>query len=171
MDKAEAIKVLKEIHETAIFSVRIALETLHPELKESADEKVRKGLITAVSEILKGNRLSNTDVTREEALAWLEKQDPKKHQEELDAAYKTADKVQYHRGYKAAWEEMGEQPPMQNGIIINGVEYELIEDREDDECERCALSDICHDARKEVICNPIFGDLSISHRFEKRKLY
>lgn len=58
---------------------------------------------------------------------------------------------------------------MQNGIIINGVEYELIEDREDDECERCALSDICHDARKEVICNPIFGDLSISHRFEKRK--
>lgn len=170
MDKAEAIKVLKEIHETAIFSVRIALETLHPELKESADEKVRKGLITAVSEILKGNRLSNTDVTREEALAWLEKQDPKKHQEELDAAYKTADKVQYHRGYKAAWEEMGEQPPMQNGIIINGVEYELIEDREDDECERCALSDICHDARKEVICNPIFGDLSIRHRFEKRKL-
>ena len=58
---------------------------------------------------------------------------------------------------------------MQNGIIINGVEYELIEDREDDECERCALSDICHDARKEVICNPIFGDLSIRHRFEKRK--
>lgn len=171
MDKAEAIKILKDFHdESAILSVRTALETLHPELKESADEKVRKGLITAVSEILKGNRLSNTDVTREEALAWLEKQDPKKHQEELDAAYKTADKVQYHRGYKAAWEEMGEQPPMQNGIIINGVEYELIEDREDDECERCALSDICHDARKEVICNPIFGDLSISHRFEKRKL-
>lgn len=58
---------------------------------------------------------------------------------------------------------------MQNGIIINGVEYELIEDREDDECERCALNEICHDARKEVICDPIFGDLSISHRFEKRK--
>ena len=68
-------------------------------------------------------------------------------------------------------EKQGEQkPPMQNGIIINGVEYELIEDREDDECERCALSNICYDARKEVICNPIFGDLSICHRFEKRKL-
>ena len=71
--------------------------------------------------------------------------------------------------FMKAWKELGEQPPMKNGIIINGVEYELIEDREDDECERCALSDICHDARKEVICNPIFGDLSISHRFEKRK--
>lgn len=58
---------------------------------------------------------------------------------------------------------------MKNGIIINGVEYELIEDREDDECERCALSEICHDARKEVICNPIFGDLSIRHRFSMRK--
>lgn len=61
------------------------------------------------------------------------------------------------------------KPKMQNGIIINGVEYELIEDREDDECERCALSEICHDARKEVICNPIFGDLSIRHRFAMRK--
>lgn len=167
MDKAEAIKILKDFHdESAIFSVRTALETLHPELKESEDEKVRKAILELVrqsSEILGIQNQSNM-------IAWLEKQDPKKHQEELDAAYKTADKVQYHRGYKAAWEEMGEQPPMQNGIIINGVEYELIEDREDDECERCALSDICHDARKEVICNPIFGDLSISHRFEKRKL-
>ena len=155
MDKAEAIKVLKEIHETAIFSVRTALETLLPELKESEDEKIRKEIYQFVYE----------QRQEKEWLAWLEKQDPKKHQEELDAAYKT----EYHRGYKAAWEEMGEQPPMQNGIIINGVEYELIEDREDDECERCALSEICHDARKEVICNPIFGDLSISHRFEKRK--
>ena len=129
--------------------------------KESEDERIRKELIEFVK---------SRGGFKQEYIAWLEKQDPKKHQEELDAAYKTADKVQYRRGYKAAWEEMGEQPPMQNGIIINGVEYELIEDREDDECERCALSDICHDARKEVICNPIFGDLSISHRFEKRKL-
>lgn len=156
MDKAEAIKVLKEIHETAIFSVRTALETLLPELKESEDEKIRKEIYQFVYE----------QRPEKEWLAWLEKHDPKKHQEELDAAYKT----EYHRGYKAAWKEMGElKPPMQNGIIINGVEYELIEDRDDDECERCALNEICHDARKEVICNPIFGDLSISHRFAMRK--
>lgn len=143
-----------------------------PEIAESEDERIRKKLIFFVKnwdiEGIVAKYTSDVNDIKK-ILAWLEKQDPKKHQDELDAAYKTADKVQYQRGYKAAWEEMGEQPPMQNGIIINGVEYELIEDREDDECERCALSEICHDARKEVICNPIFGDLSIRHRFAMRK--
>lgn len=75
MDKAEAIKILKDFHdESALFSVRTALETLHPELRESIDEKVRKGLITAVSGTPGGNKLFGTDVTREEALTWLEKQ-------------------------------------------------------------------------------------------------
>lgn len=168
MDKAEAIKILKDFHdESAIFSVRTALETLHPEFKESEDERVRKGLMKAVAETDGGNKLYGSDVTREEALAWLEKQDPKKHQEELDAAYKTADKVQYHRGYEAAWKEMEEQPPMQNGITINGVEYELIEDNEADECERCALREKCHYSN-EVICTQIFENLYAHHRFEKR---
>ena len=159
-----AIKILREIKPRDESLEKWIKENV-PEIAESEDERIRKAILELVrqsSEILGMQNQSNM-------IAWLEKQDPKKHQEELDAAYKTADKVQYHRGYEAAWKEMGEQPPMQNGIIINGVEYELIEDREDDECERCALSDICHDARKEVICNPIFGDLSIRHRFEKRK--
>lgn len=56
------------------------MEYLFPELKESEDERIRNGLIKAVSGILKGNTLYGTDVTREEALAWLEKQEqePKK---------------------------------------------------------------------------------------------
>lgn len=161
-----AIKVLRDLkpHDECLENW---IKENAPEIAESEDDRIRKAIIELVrqsSEILGMQNQSNM-------IAWLEKHDQKNHQEELDAAYKTADKVQYRRGYKAALEEMGEQPPMQNGIIINGVEYELIEDREDDECEHCALSDICHDARKEVICNPIFGDLSISHRFEKRKLY
>lgn len=55
-------------------------EFIFPELQESEDERIRKGLIKAVSGILKGNTLYGTDVTREEALAWLEKQEqePKK---------------------------------------------------------------------------------------------
>jgi hypothetical protein len=160
-----AIKVLRDLkpHDECLENW---IKENAPEIAESEDERIRKELI----DIVKKSPITFAFEDKGKVLAWLEKQDPKKHQEELDAAYKTADKVQYHRGYEAAWKEMGEQPPMQNGITINGVEYELIEDREDDECERCALSDICHDARKEVICNPIFGDLSISHRFEKRKL-
>lgn len=50
------------------------MEYLFPELQENKDEKIRKGLIKAVSGILKGNTLYGTDVTREEALTWLEKQ-------------------------------------------------------------------------------------------------
>lgn len=39
MDKQEAIKILKEFHDTsALFSVRTALETVFPELKEDEDE-------------------------------------------------------------------------------------------------------------------------------------
>jgi hypothetical protein len=123
----------------------------------------------AVAETDGGNKLYGSDVTREEALAWLEKQDPKKHQEELDAAYKTADKVQYHRGYEAAWKEMEEQPPMQNGITINGVEYELIEDYEADECERCALKGQCNNIGYDTLCNAIFGSDIVAHRRFKKK--
>lgn len=163
-----AIKILREI-KPRDESLEKWIKDYVPDLAETDDERIRERLIEFFKDWGK-TRSHCWSISISDILAWLEKQDPKKHQEELDAAYKTADKVQYRRGYKAAWEEMGEQPPMQNGIIINGVEYELIEDREDDECERCALSNICHDARKEVICNPIFGDLSICHRFEKRKL-
>lgn len=164
-----AIKVLRDLkpHDECLENW---IKENAPEIAESEDERIRKAIIELVDCNERSGYTLLNNVSTSSMLAWLEKQDPKKHQEELDAAYKTADKVQYRRGYAAAWKEMGEQPPMQNGITINGVEYELIEDREDDECERCALSDICHDARKEVICNPIFGDLSICHRFEKRKL-
>lgn len=54
------------------------VEHIFPELKESEDERIRKGLIKAVSGTLKGNTLYGTDVTREEALAWLEKQGEQK---------------------------------------------------------------------------------------------
>ena len=50
------------------------LENIFPELKEDNDERIRKGLIKAVSRTFEGNKLFDTDVTREEALAWLEKQ-------------------------------------------------------------------------------------------------
>lgn len=59
-------------------STKAVLEEIFPELVESEDERIRKGLITAVSGTLKGNTLWHTDVTREEALAWLEKQGKEK---------------------------------------------------------------------------------------------
>lgn len=136
MDKAEAIKILKDFHdESAIFSVRTALETLHPELKESEDEKVRKTLIRVLNENV-GNGIEKYGAKLEEALAWLEKQ---------------------------------VQPRMQYGITINGVEYEMVEDQEDNECERCALNEQCHRKESDVLCTPIFGsDIAAFHRFKMR---
>ena len=55
-------------------TLRKRLQPFFPELQENKDDRIRNGLIKAVSGILKGNTLYGTDVTREEALAWLEKQ-------------------------------------------------------------------------------------------------
>ena len=46
MDKEQALIILKELHKDSFFSVRTALETLIPEIKEeSDDERIRKELI------------------------------------------------------------------------------------------------------------------------------
>lgn len=56
-------------------------EYIFPELKEDNDERIRKGLIKAVSRIFEGNKLFDTDVTREEALAWLDARLPYEKEE------------------------------------------------------------------------------------------
>lgn len=78
MEKKEAMEILKDFHDkSALFSVRTALETLIPELKESEDERIRKELLESFKyqqreshidkEWLNGIKLS-------EVVAWLEKQ-------------------------------------------------------------------------------------------------
>ena len=77
MDKEEAIKILKDFHDkSALFSVRTALETLHPELAESEDERIRKSLIILLQHFCKGYRVPGLDfpVSYKDMLAWLEKQ-------------------------------------------------------------------------------------------------
>ena len=46
---------------------------------------------------------------------------------------------------------------IENAIIIGGKVYELVDDSEDDECERCELT-ICH-ISKESICVMLFDDV------------
>ncbi|MEE3309630.1 hypothetical protein [Sharpea azabuensis] len=70
MDKETALKILRELHDKALFSERTALETLHPELKESEDERIKKSLIEFVkqsSEVLDKQNQNNM-------IDWLEKQ-------------------------------------------------------------------------------------------------
>ena len=71
------------------------IKMIFPEFAESEDERIRKGLVRAVSETLEGNKLFDTDVTREEALAWLEKQgEHKPTDEEMKELFRT----EYEKG-------------------------------------------------------------------------
>ena len=70
MDKEIALKILRELHDKALFSERTALETFIPELKESEDEKIRKAILAFVrqsSEVLDKQNQNNM-------IDWLEKQ-------------------------------------------------------------------------------------------------
>ena len=79
MDKQEAIKILKGIHDRAAFiSTKEAIETLLPELKESENEKIRKEIIGLV-EYTRGHRIGyNSHTSQDEMISWLEKQGEKK---------------------------------------------------------------------------------------------
>ena len=84
MDKQEAIKILKEFHDTsALFSVRTALETVFPELKEDEDElEWLKQFIQEEVDSLSIDIRDNEDQFRlkmlKRSLEWLEKQGEKK---------------------------------------------------------------------------------------------
>ena len=70
MEKKEAMKILKEFRDkSALFSVRTALDTVIPELKESEDEKVIKTLIHIVKGACDkyGIKYQGTEITKEKA--------------------------------------------------------------------------------------------------------
>lgn len=71
---------------------KATMEYVFPELKEDNDERIRKAII-AHMHIVKS--VNGVDVS--EILAWLEK--VKDFDKQLENAYKTADEVQYKRGY------------------------------------------------------------------------
>jgi len=118
--------------------VHVRPQDIFPELCESEDERIRNEIIAFVEQSI--HRGGGTPIPQEKEdkwIAYLEKQGKPKH------------------------------TPMQNGITINGVEYELIEDNEADECERCALREKCHYSN-EVICTQIFENSYVHHRFKKK---
>lgn len=84
MDKQEAIKILKEFHDTsALFSVRTALETVFPELNESEDElEWLKQFIQEEAYSLSMDIRDNEDRSKlkklQRSLEWLEKQGEQK---------------------------------------------------------------------------------------------
>ena len=77
MEKKEAMKILKDFHDkSALFSVRTALDTIIPELRESEDEEIKKWIIDDIIYNMNNEPLNNSEYKKkaEKAIAWLEKQ-------------------------------------------------------------------------------------------------
>lgn len=96
--------LLEDMNKKEYFASNVDIENIFPELQENEDERIRKGLIKAVSGVLKGNTLYGTDVTREEALVWLEKQgEPEDKGEISDGCHTFNELYEYRKLYNAAF--------------------------------------------------------------------
>ena len=82
MEKKEAMKILKDFYDkSALFSIRTALDTVIPELKESEDEKIRKELISHFCGIRDNCGKDWYGYNINDIIAWLEKQGKQKLKE------------------------------------------------------------------------------------------
>lgn len=88
MEKKEAIKILKNFHdESALFSVRTALETLYPEFKESEDERIRKELLEHCINRRDGKQVCVDASDYRRWADWLEKQGESYTKRDVDDAW------------------------------------------------------------------------------------
>jgi hypothetical protein len=134
MDKEEAIKILKDFHDkSALFSVRTAIETLHPELKESEDEKIRKFLIKWIQD---NYYHGTTEIPTKTLIAWLEKQGSEPnwchHKVDLSSCSE-----EYRKAYYDGWNNCNQQHSQckseWNDVVkclINGMKF-YYEDNEE----------------------------------------
>ena len=100
-EQLDGAKVFDYKEEQIAHVIRETVYAIFPELKESEGERIRKGLIKAVSATLKGNTLHGSDVTREEALAWLEKQGEQNTTDKVEPKFKVGDWISgYYTSYK-----------------------------------------------------------------------
>ena len=74
MEKKEAMKILKDFRDkSALFSVRTALDTIIPELKENEDERIRKMLIYQMERWHEAESEVTKMDGQEQKSAWSEK--------------------------------------------------------------------------------------------------
>ena len=90
MTREDAINILRETHDNSLFSVRTALETLIPELKESEDERIRQGLVKLLTVAGERYVVESTGIKKESYLAYLERQ-KEFVSEDFESIWKTED--------------------------------------------------------------------------------
>lgn len=130
-----------------------------PELKETEDERIRKGLIKAVSGILKGNTLYGTDVTREEAITWLEMQDKKKSADKFKPKFNIEDWVVLTAGELSTTLQIVNVDTNKKLYWFNDDSYLPIVD------EECLHLWTIQDAKDGDVLVDVYGNIGI---FDKR---
>ena len=135
----EVLERARKIHEYSSDLAEIKrMEYIFPELAESEDERIRKYLIDCVTRTIP-EADAFKEISKEQILAWLEKQGQVK-ESEIPHPIKETSKENDNSLTNKAWSEI------QNGIILDGVVYELTTGFPDNKlslCGNCELNEKC----------------------------
>lgn len=133
------------------------IELAFPELGESDDEKIRKGLIEHLKE-LKEQSVDGSHLKRPEHydawIAWLEKQDEQKHINECNMHELTSDEVRkwndaYEKGYSLGYKNgRNEQKPVEQSLPY----------RKNETAEKLIALAECLESDGDCLFNGLSGD-------------
>ena len=155
----ESLERARKIHEYSSDLAEIKrMEYIFPELRESEDERMIKDIMTCVEACY-------TDEYVQPIRAWLEKQGQVK-ESEISQPIKETSKENDNSLTNKAWSEI------QNGIILNGVVYELTVNFPDNNfylCRNCELHEKCKELTDETLCD-FFGADESRNVFRKVKM-
>lgn len=154
MTHEEVIKILREVHDNALFSIRTALETICPELRESEDERIREDIIGGImwqrdnlkSEGPHDNNLilPGFCLTVGEQLAYLEKQREATPETCLKGIFDFDDISQLELAVNCYKEKKGHAYPVtvehQHEVLMKlydliGIDREALDQDKDDETD------------------------------------
>ena len=72
------------------------ISAIFPELKESEDERIRKGIVKMIYDIAGGFPFEKHGIIKKEALAWLEKQGEQKPTDKVEPKFKVGDWIVFN---------------------------------------------------------------------------
>ena len=106
LERARELK--NKLEKNCSLATPTGIESIFPELA-SEDDKIRNEILSVIRQFDNDSFLCGKNYDYKKWIAWLEKQDPKKIEKELEKAYKCADEVQYRNGYEDAKRELEKQ--------------------------------------------------------------
>ena len=115
----EALKVAEKYHNGTLKDV---METIFPELKESEDERIRKGIIRNLEYLMDRAEGFVKDELKER-IAWLEKQGEHKPDDKVEPKFKIGDIIRLKDGDGLEWTV--------EGVLNNGYYTIVCADRDD----------------------------------------